>query len=150
MTRDDDTRTRLSALMGKGPPTLVLVDEPLAEGVIAEVHLNSPGPIARFLVVHRASLDDEVIDRAYSLAKLYEVHNPDDTSPVTFRLSANGDYVRISKVGEIRDHHEFHGIYSNTRKDRRSRWLLKSADSMAATDIPGVGPGRIISLGGHR
>jgi hypothetical protein len=145
--RNEKLHAKLKALIGKGPPALILVDKPLPDGAIAEVHLNSTGPVPRFMVIPRATLDDEVIDRAYSLAKLYEMHNPDDQSPVTFRLAANGDFTRTSKDGEFRSHQEFQGYYVSSKKDRRSRWLLESAQRVAVTQIAGIGPGRIMSLG---
>jgi hypothetical protein len=145
--REDELMAKLAALKGKGPPALVLVERPLANGAIAEVHLNSTGPVPRFLAISRATLDDEIIDRAYSIAKQYEMRNPDEQSPVTFSLAANGDYVRRSNAGEQRGHHDFHGFYHGAKKDRKSRWLLESSRRVPLTDIPGLGPARIMSLG---
>jgi hypothetical protein len=136
------------AFVNRGPLALVLVDRPLGGGTIAEVYLNSTGPAARFIVIPRAGLDDEIIDRAYALAKHYETENPDNHDPVRFVLAANGDFTRTSKAGQFRGHQMFEGFY--TRKDRRSGWLLRSAARVPTSEIPGVGVGRIMSLGEPR
>jgi hypothetical protein len=147
--RRDVLRAKLAAFLLKGPPALVLVDHPLPNDAIAEVYLNRSGPLTRFIVVPRATLDDEVIERAYSLLKNYEMENPDDQGPVTFRVDAKGDFVRTSNAGEHRDRQNFQMFFAG-RRDRRSRWLLESALRVPVTEIPGIGQGRIMQLGESR
>jgi hypothetical protein len=145
--RRDELRAKLAAFVNKGPIALILVDHLLPDGAIAEVHLNSTGPITRFMVIPRSGLNDEVIDRAYSLARNHEMQNPDDVKPVIYKLGADGNYVRVSNAGEERGRQTLQAFYSNSKKDRRSRWLLKSAERVAVTQVEGVGRGRVMSLG---
>lgn len=140
-----DLRARLTAALSNDPLPLVLIDRPLADGAIAEVHLNKPGELTRFMVIPRATLQDETIDRASDLARQYEMKNSADRSYVRFILFANGDFTVTSSTGVSHGHQQFEGVYS--RKDRKSYWLGKSAALVQPTDIPGVGLGRIMSLG---
>jgi hypothetical protein len=46
------------------------------EGPLTQVYLNAAPPVPRFFVVATPALDDEVIDRATSLAFKYESEYP--------------------------------------------------------------------------
>jgi hypothetical protein len=138
-------RDQLAAFVAKGPLTLILVDRPLTGGALAEVYLNGAAPLSRYMVVSRSQLHDEIIDRAHAFARQYEASNPDDQSPVKFTLTANGDYQRISAAGTFHGHQFFEGHYS--RPDRRSRWLLQSAQRVPQQEVAGIGKARVLSLG---
>ena len=141
---------KLEAHLAKGPPALVLVDRALANGVIAEVHLNSSSAAPRFLVINRASLNDELIDRAYGALRDYEIEHPTETAFVKLSVGGDGFYTADVRGVVTRNQHFFEGFYTSAKKDRRSRWLLLSSERVAVTTIPGVGDGRLMSLGERR
>ena len=143
----DELRSRLNKFREKGPLSLVLVDHPLRDDAIAEVHLNSRGPIGRFMVIARNTLNDEILDRAHALARNYSMRNPDVSNEVILRLNADASFVEISGGREVRGIQKLHTFYASPKKNRRSRWLLESAQRVTVSEIPGVGQGRVMSLG---
>ena len=136
---------RFAELVRQGPPALVLVDRPLSDGAIAEVYLNRSGELRNFMVISRNELNDEIIDRAMGLTRMYQLKHPDDQTPVMFSLQATGEYTRTANDVVYHGQQRFEGHYA--KKSRRSVWLLESALRVELTDVPGVGPARVMSLG---
>jgi len=143
--RAADVSERTTRFVEKGPLELVLVDHPLSGGAIAEVDLNFGTSRSRRMVIPRNELEDETIDRAMALAKSYEFQNPESREQVKFVLRRNGEYTRVTAAGTSLGHQIFQGFYN--RRDRRSRWLRESASRVPLSDVPGIGRGRVMSLG---
>jgi aminoglycoside 3-N-acetyltransferase len=144
-----DTNARealVREIAARGPFAVALVNEPIAEGVLTEVYLNAPQPLTRFFVVAESALDDEVIDRATSLALKYEMQFPADSGAVRFTLFEDGSYVRESAThGRVEDRQFFEGFYA--KRDRRSQYVRRFAEHREPIQIPRVGPARVVSLG---
>ena len=130
----------------RGTLALVLVDTPLGGGAIGQVHLNASPPLSRFVVASPESLDDELIDRAASLAFKYEARYPMDRDQVMFTLFADGRYTRVSRTnGRVEEQQVFKGFYAD--RMRRTVEYLQLAAQIKPTNIKGVGRGRVVSLG---
>jgi hypothetical protein len=136
----------MRAMATRGPLALVLVDKPLRKSVMTEVYLNAPPPVTRFFVVATATLDDEVIDRATSLALAYETQYPTDVGEVKFTLFNDGSYVRESRTnGRLEDRQFFQGFYAT--RHRRSEHLKRTAEQSQLTQVAYVGLAKLVSLG---
>lgn len=139
-----EARTR--EIAARGPLALVLIDRPLGKNVLTQVYLNASPPVSRFFVVTGAALHDEVIDRATSLAFKYERDYPGDVGQVKFTLFADGSFVRESATnGRLEARQFFKGFYAEP--NRRSEQLKRVAQQTKATEVPGIGRAKVLSLG---
>lgn len=122
-----------------------VVDEPLADDLIAVVYLSQRSTLARYAVVSRVGFDDAVYLGALGARSAYEMRHEDDSSPVTIRVYRDG---RVSATSEKYGPNAFEGSQESqvVGRTRGSSKVLARLSDAQVQPIPGHGLARVVRL----
>lgn len=135
---------RQQIIANRGLPTVLLLEQPLPEGAIAQAILDPNADESRVLAVSKVGLTDELFSRARHAVQSYEMNNRDPRYRTVITLWPDGR-VRIahgSVSREFMTHVEYFGTANEAGLVTRKLEEL-AAKSTAITD-PKLGKGFLL------